>query len=393
NLSYFKSLNPPPDAPDFVAPIGAEGVFPGDVKFKIIGAVVRSVTIDGVKYFWHEYLLYNPMVGFRWLVHSDNHWNFVEPVNAAEVEDTHFYGGGAKVKYNGEEYKIFQDANAVVEYVKGEFYWRVEQGEMVRATDYVSPPRMLSREATSDEINWSLGTYMRVEDIEKIFGISGLPRPWGVAPNQPFTGRFYYTWGALPILILLVVGIFMIPMRGLTKTVLNQQLTLPAMANQGTEQTVSSQPFDLKANNNVRISASAQVNNSWADLDVDLYNEQNQEIESVNVPIEYYSGVEDGESWSEGDQNQEATISSPGAGKYTLQIHGTWEQWQQPIPIQVKVEQGVNRGVNFCCAFLILLIVPVLGFFRRFSFESARWRDSMFGSSGSSSSSSSDDDD
>ena len=33
-----------------------------------IGAVVRSVTFDGIKYYWHEYLLYNPMVGFRWLV-------------------------------------------------------------------------------------------------------------------------------------------------------------------------------------------------------------------------------------------------------------------------------------------------------------------------------------
>jgi Zn finger protein HypA/HybF involved in hydrogenase expression len=393
NLTYLKSLAPPANAPDFVAPIGAEGVFPGDVRFKIIGAVVRSVTIEGIKYFWHEYLLYNPMVGFRWLVHSDNHWNFVEPINPAEVEDTHFYGAGAKVKYNGEEYKNFQDAEAVVEYVKGEFYWRVEHGETVRATDYVNPPRMLSREATKDEVNWSLGTYVPVEDVERIFGISGLPRPWGVAPNQPFTGRFYYTWGALPLLLLMIVAIFMIPMRGITKTALNQQLALPPMANAGSEQTASSQAFDLTSNNNVRITASANVNNSWADLDVDLYNEQNQEIESVNVPIEYYSGVDDGESWSEGDQSPDATISSPGAGHYTLQVHGTWEQWQQPMNVQLKVEQGVNRGVNFLCAFLVLLIVPVLGFLRKFSFESARWRDSMFGSSGGSSSSGDDDSD
>ena len=391
NLSFFKSLSPPPEAPDFVAPVGAEGVFPGDVKFKIIGAVVRSVTVDGVKYFWHEYLLYNPMIGFRWLVHSDNHWNFVEPVNPAEVDANNMSAGGTAT-YNGETYKIFQDGQAVVEYVKGEFYWRVEQGETVRASDYVAPPRMLSREASKDEINWSLGTYMPVEDIEKIFGISGLPRPWGTAPNQPFNGRFYYTWGALPVLLLIVVAIFMIPMRGITKTVLNQQLTLPPMANQGAEQTVSSQPFELSSNRNVRISASANVNNTWADLDVDLYNEQNQETESVNVPIEYYSGVEDGESWSEGDQNPDATVSSPGASKYTLQVHGTWEQWQQPINLQIKVEQGVNRGVNFGCAFLVLLIVPVLGFFRKFTFESSRWRDSMFGSSGGGSGGSSSDD-
>ena len=68
---------------NFVLPIGAEGTFKDDVKFKIIGAVTRSVDIEGETYYWHEYLLYNPSIGFRWLVHSDNHWNFVESVNAA----------------------------------------------------------------------------------------------------------------------------------------------------------------------------------------------------------------------------------------------------------------------------------------------------------------------
>jgi len=391
NLTYFKALTPPPNAPDFVAPIGAEGTFPGDVKFKIIGAVVRSVTVDGIQYFWHEYLLYNPMVGFRWLVHSDNHWNFVEPVNPAEVEQSGMIGSGATVNYNGRTFKIFQDAPAVVEYVKGEFYWRVEQGETVQATDYVSPPMMLSREESNNEINWSAGTYMTNDEIEKIFGISGLPRPWGVAPNQPFTGRFYYTWGALPLLLLLVVAIFSIPLTGLTKTALSQEIVLPPMTNATTAQAVFSQPFDIRANGNVRITAGAQVDNSWADLDVDLINDQSQEVESVNVPVEYYSGVDDGEAWTEGDKSTDATLSSLPAGKYTLKVEGTWQNWQTQMPVSVKVEQNVNRGVNFCCAFIVLLIVPVLGFFRKFTFESSRWKDSMFSSSSSSGSDDSDD--
>lgn len=387
NLTYLKALNPLPNAPEFVAPIGAEGVFPGDVKFKIIGAVVRSVLIDGIHYYWHEYLLYNGQVGFRWLVHSDNHWNFVEPVNPADVAQDDIFSTGSTVSYNGQKYKIFQDAPAVVEYVKGEFYWRVEQGETVRAVDYVSPPQMLSQEISENEVNWSLGTYMTNDEIEKIFGITGLPRPWGVGPNQPFTGRFYYTWGALPLLLLLVVAVFMIPISGLTKTVLNQPIILPPMASATTEQIATSQAFDLKANQNIRITAGAQVDNSWADLDVDLYNEEShQEVESVNIPVEYYSGVDDGESWSEGGKSTDATLSSPGGGKYTLQVHGTWQNWQAQMPVTVKVEQGVNRGVNFCCAFLILLIMPILGLFRKMSFESGRWKDSMFSSSGTASS-------
>ena len=388
-LTYLKALNPPPDQPDFVAPVGAEGVFPGDVKFKIIGAVVRSVTIEGIKYYWHEYLLYASVVGFRWLVHSDNHWNFVEPVNPAEVEPL-----GTVANYNGNTFKIFQDAPAVVEYVKGEFYWRVEQGETVRAVDYVAAPLMLSQEISENEINWSIGTYMTNDEIEKIFGITGLPRPWGVAPNQPFTGRFYYTWGALPLLLLIVVAIFSIPLTGLTKTVLNQNIVLPPMANETTEQIGTSQQFDLKGNSNVRVTAGAQVDNSWASLDVDLVNEQTGAIaEEINIPIEYYSGVDDGESWSEGDKSTDATLSSVPAGKYTLHVHGTWQNWQAQMPVTVKVEQGVNRGVNFCCAFIILLVMPILGLFRKMSFESGRWKDSMFSSSGTASSDDSSSDD
>jgi hypothetical protein len=383
NLKFFRTLTPAPDQPEFVAPIGAEGTFAGDVKFKIIGAMVRSVTIEGIKYYWHEYLLYNPMIGFRWLVHSDNHWNFVEPVNPADVVQTGTIGAGNKVSYNGNTFKIFQDAPARVEYVKGEFYWRVEQGETVRAVDYVSPPLMLSQEISPNEINWSVGTYMTNEQIEGAFGISGLPRPWGVAPNQPFTGRFYYTWGALPLFLLFVVAVFMIPLSGLTKTVLNQEIVLPPLVNATTAQTVFSQQFELRPNSNVRITASAPVDNSWASLDVDLINDQSQEVESVEIPVEYYSGVEDGESWSEGDKSPDVTLSSLPGGQYTLRVEGTWEKWQNQMPVTVKVEQNVNRGVNFCCALLVLLIVPVLGLVRKISFESSRWKDSMFGGSSS----------
>ena len=125
----------------------------------------------------------------------------------------------------------------------------------------MSPPLMLSQEISQNEINWSVGTYMTNDEIEKIFGITGLPRPWGVAPNQPFTGRFYYTWGALPLLLLFIVAVFMIPFSGMTKTVLNQQIVLPPMANATTEQIAMSQPVDLKANQNIRITAGAKVDN------------------------------------------------------------------------------------------------------------------------------------
>jgi len=175
----------------------------------------------------------------------------------------------------------------------------------------------------------------------------------------------------------------MIPIAGLTNTVLSQDVSLPPMTNATTAQTAFSQQFDVKPNRNIRISASAPVSNSFAELDVDLVNEQSQEVESVNIPIEYYFGSDSDGSWSEGSKEQDAILSSLPAGKYTLRVEGTWQDWQQPMPVSLKVEQNVNRGVNFGCAFLVLLIVPVLGLFRKITFESRRWKDSMFSTSGS----------
>ena len=359
NLTYLHALAPRPDQQAFWLELGATGNFDG-LSYKVLGAVVRSVTIEGIKYFWHEYLLYEPVIGFRWLVHSDNHWNFVEPINAAEVDPPGFVTAGALATFGGTSYKVFQDAPAVVEYVQGEFYWRVEQGETVRAIDYVKAPLMLSQEVNAGEINWSLGKYKTNKEIETAFGISGLPKPWSVAPNQPFTGSFYYTWGLLPILALLAVAVVMVPLAGLSKTVLSQDVVLPPMANAQAAQTVFSQPFDIKANRNVRITRAAPVSNSFAELDVDLVNEQSQEVESVNIPIEYYFGSDSDGAWTEGSKNQDATLSSLPAGKYTLRVEGTWQDWQNQMPVTVKVDQNVNRGVNFICAIIALLIVPIL---------------------------------
>ncbi len=372
NLSWLKSLAPKPDAPQFVLPIGAEGTFKDNTKFKVIGAVVRSVTVEGIQYFWHEYLLYNPMIGFRWLTHSDNHWSFVEPINPADVVSV-----GTSISFNGQNFRIFQDAPATVQFVQGEFYWRVEQGETVRAIDFVNAPLMLSQEITNNEMNWSAGVYMTNAEIEKAFNITDLPKPWSVAPNQPFTGGFYIKYGFAMLALLFIVAIFMLPFSS-SSTVLNETVTLQPTTSVTTPQTVFSKQFELKGMRNVRITANAPVSNAYADLDIDLINEQSQEVESVNVPIEYYSGSDSDGAWTEGSTTQDATLSALPAGKYTLKVAGTWQKFNEPLNVSVKVEQNVSRGVNFCCAFVLLALLPIFGLIRKFTFESRKWSESMF---------------
>jgi hypothetical protein len=164
-------------------PMGSTGLI-DNVQWTVIGFLQRYVMYEGQRYNWTEYLLYEPAQGFRWLVNSDDHWNFVSPVPPGEVT-----GSGMQVNYQGRSFRLYQKGLATVAYVLGEFYWKIELDETADTKDYVAPPLMLSFEqsstVTSSEINISVGRYLPHDELEAAFGVRDLPRPWGVAPNQP----------------------------------------------------------------------------------------------------------------------------------------------------------------------------------------------------------------
>jgi hypothetical protein len=322
-------------------------------------------------------------------VTSDFHWSFVEPVAAGDVEASSMgeTTKGATVRYkgpgaaNGKTFKIFQHATGKVEHVKGEFYWRVEVGETALMTDYVNAPFMLSKEASgsknSSEVNWSLGTYLTRKEVEKAFDVKNLPIANNIAPNQLFPHKDLLSYSLAPLILLFIVSIFMIPFNG-SRKVGDYQFTLPPMANAQAEQIVFSQPFELNANRNVKITATAPTQNSWTSIDVDLVNEQNNAVESVPLDIEFYTGSDSDGPWSEGGIENSAVLSSVPAGRYSMRVAGSWGNWQQPQPVRIVIEQNASRGVNFFCALLLLSIVPLFTFIWYLTFESRRWGESMF---------------
>ena len=390
-LQFLKSLAPPSWQP--VIPLGSTGDVP-EGKMTVIGAMQRSVTIEGVTYFWSEYLLYNPQIGFRWLVNSDDHWNYVQAVPPGEVTESAKFAN-----YRGKNYKIFQDAQARVEYVFGEFYWKVEVGEQVRGVDYVAAPYMLSKEVSTiyisdradpskqrraaGEINWSLGTYVAVPQIEKTFGVKDLPRPSNIAPNQPYKHKWIYKYWLAFIALLLIVGFGAMVLSGSTKEVFTQTVNLGPLPNADGTQVFFSQPFELAGRRNIRIVGESPVQNTWVYLEGDLINDETGVVQSFPIDISYYQGVEDGESWTEGNQTDSAYTSAMPAGRYILRLEGQWERWQQPATVQIRIEQNVTHGFNLLVALIVLSIGPFAMLIYHISFERRRWSESMFTETGS----------
>jgi hypothetical protein len=397
-LQFLSALLPGKVVP--VIPIGSVGDFAG-TQLTIIGFMQRSVEFEGVRYFWEEYLLYNSQVGFRWLVRSDDHWNFVQTVSPGEVSDR------GKAAYLGpNRFRLFQDAVGRVEYVVGEFYWKVTVGETVYMADYIRPPQMLSKEVstvsgvapqeanpqtpqrkgkkgrtpkmTGEEVNWSLGTYVERKAVEKTFGVSGLPRPSTVAPNQVFPHKKVYKYWAILSLIAFVFGLFVVA-TGSRRLVYQESFTLQPMENaQKPHVLFIEQPIDLRARQNIRVSATANVNNSWLFIEGDFVEEATGVVQAFAVPVEYYHGVDGGESWTEGDLKPDVYVSALPAGKYTMRLEVSWEKWQSPASFSVTVMQGVPRVSHIFIALLLLSIIPVLVAWKHFSFARRRWKDSDY---------------
>ncbi|HEY9501474.1 MAG TPA: hypothetical protein VIR01_07605, partial [Pyrinomonadaceae bacterium] len=290
-------------------------------------------------------------------------------------------------------------APARVEVVLGEFYWKVETGEQVRGVDFVAAPYMLSKEVSTvyvsdpddasqtkratGEINWSLGTYIPVQQIEKTFSVTGLPRPSNVAPNQPYKHWWVYKYWLLFIGIVLLAGLLALVTSGSTKEVFSQTVTLPPLPNADGTQVFFSNPFELAGRRNIKIIGESPVQNTWVYLEGDLINDETGVVQSFPIEISYYQGVEDGESWTEGGQRDSATTSSMPGGRYILRLEGQWEKWQEPAVVAVKIEQNVTHGFNLILALIALSIGPIVMGIYHISFERRRWSESMFSTSGS----------
>jgi predicted RNA-binding Zn-ribbon protein involved in translation (DUF1610 family) len=382
NLRYLQTLKTG-KAVKPVIPLGSKGTI-DDHEYVIAGFMQRAVKFD-ILYYWTEYLLFNEQQGFRWLVHSDNHWSFVTPLRAGEVLDPSPNGVAKHIRYDGHSYRLFQDATARVTSVLGEFYWRVTVGESVDTVDYVRPPFGISKEITREgaqEINYSHARYMTTKEVEKAFGVENLQRPSMVGPIQPFNGvKLGGPW-ALMLLLLFAVTIYIAatkPRRVLVNRVFDvAEAPLPADATEmeRNARVLFTDPFELSGTENISVQGNADVSNSWMYVSGDLVNEATGELLDFELPIEFYSGVDGGERWSEGKRNRSAFLARPEKGTYVLRLETQWEPGKIPPKLHIVVREGVFRILHFVLALIAISIFPALAILRQISFETQRWKDS-----------------
>jgi len=367
--------------PELHVPIGAQGQFEG-VPYTVIGYLERCLKSD-TSSTWDEYLLYNSQVGYRWLTCGDDHWHFVETVPPGSVELQ-----GKNASYQGRSFRWFEQDTALVSCVLGEFYWKVDPGEQVWMTDYLRSPEMLSREIThggpdTGEISWSRAVYISAETIEKVFGLQQtLPRPAYAAPSQPSSFRRLYAWWAVMVGLTILLGLFF-QYHDRHQQVFHKTYLLPAVRQAGQAekpdvqpelaggdvsggtaaggdegQIFFSEPFEVRDRENIEIRLSASGTSFWLAVDGDLVDEQSGVVQEFSVPVEYYQGVSDGESWSEGSREASAFLSALPAGQYSLRIVGHHGPPNVPLSFEVSVYENVARTAHLLLALVAVSLIP-----------------------------------
>lgn len=154
---------------------------------------------DDEQSFWREYLLYNRMAGFAFLVDTREGWSLVRTLTGAPT----LARGGAS--WQNRAYDERWTYQAKTTHVLGEFYWPVKLDDRVRVTDYASKDGqyLLSREQQGREVTWSAGQTLDAATVQKAFGLS--------APAAQFTrdaSAFKNSGGTL--LRNIVIGLFLI---------------------------------------------------------------------------------------------------------------------------------------------------------------------------------------
>ncbi len=360
-------------------PLGTRGKLRG-TDYEVIGFQRRSTKVEGITYYWQEYVLFNPYKGIRYLSEYHGHWNDISVCKTLPAVDSVLGGSSLTANYLGETYKHFQSAEANTDFVLGEFPWQVRVGELAEVTDFVHPPRVLSSEKLRNEVTWSIGEYMYGREVWDAFKLPGVPpEAMGVYENQPSpaTTKVSGVWvafAAFAVFLLALMAGF--EMRAKKEPVLHETYQY-SRAESKSEPSFVTDVFELTGHpSTVEVKTYAPVSDHWIYLNYALINQDTGQAWDFGREVSYYSGYDSDGSWSEGKQNDAVVVPRVPPGHYYLRIEPEADPALPGIPYTVEVNRDVPVFGIYGIAFLALLVPAVIMSLRAYTFEWSRWSES-----------------
>lgn len=343
-------------------PIGSRGFLKGET-WEVIGFMRRKDKWCS----WEEYLLFNPWLGFRFLVSFRGHWSLVQILPGHYTNSV----------WNGESFKLFAREEVTTTDVLGEFYWRVKNGERATVSDHIAPPRVLSCEVMPglNEVTWSGGEYIDHLEVQKAFLRDGskLQAPSGPYLNQPNPHLTKWREVRGTFLIMLIgycILQFFFMGWGVEKNI--GQVHSAYSATQAV-QMITTQTFKVTGHRApLHISAaSVLAQDTYLGLKGKLIDNATKRSHEVAFPLTNYSTAL-------GGHVQRVTLTGIPAGEYYLALTPDASPALPAAKITFTMEHGGLFWSNFWLGLAGIILWPVWVLLRSGSFEKSRWMESDF---------------
>lgn len=354
---------------DFPLEIGDVGFLKGS-EYKVTGILVKNVHPD---YRWTEFILQNHENEFLYLSLSNGHW-----ILLTEMEEVfHVKDHPLALEHNGEDYDIFEYSDAKIINAQGFFDFELPQKNAIHLVEYIKPPFLISVERLHGVETSFYGEYIKKEEIKKAFKNITLPHQFGVNMVQP--GRFDLRNTAIIfcfIALLIITANWAIYKDQFQQNVFSDIVKFSEFDNKE----ITTNSFILNGGSApLTVKVATDVNNSWANLNVALVNEETNDEIYANKDIELYHGYSDGESWTEGSGSEEFNICGVKAGKYHLLLtpmKAPEDTTNAEMRINVVWNEPSSR--NAWMVIIGMIVIYLIIRFFRYSLEKERWADSSY---------------
>jgi hypothetical protein len=352
--------------------VGTKGKING-ITYQVMGFTVKR---EKYSYKWREYLLFNPFHGGAYLSEYDGHWNFItshigNPTQGSR--DFTFY-------HDNNPYRLYQKYSPRVLYAEGEFFIdEVYISEDSNVAEYISPPHSFISQFTDNRYEWLKGEYIDGKTVAEGFKIPSekMPKKTGFGYTQPIIRSFsesnlFTAIFAVVIFLVAIQGYFQTEAtheKVFSRTYYKKDLTQQKM--------FSTESFLLEGGTkSVQIEIQAPIDNDWFYADFSLIEESNGTEHEFSKEVEYYHGVDGGDSWSEGSTRGEAFLSRIPEGRYHINIYPQFSFNSEYFAIEVYRNEPIYS--NFFVSLLLLALFPIFYFVRRYYKEKKRWSDSDY---------------
>lgn len=357
-----------PEVNNFTFKIGAKGILKG-IEYTVTGAIVKKVSIS---YMWTEYILKSSKGDFVYLSESDGNWIFL-----TEMEDKFdIKKHPSVIRYNNCNFDLYEYCDVEIENAQGYFDFSLPTRK-IHMVEYIQPPLMISIERINDDETAFLGEYITKGEIRKGFPNVNLPYQTGVNITEPFYFDLINTAIIFCVCALMIIfSNWYIYKDQAQETVFNKTIAFTDFDNKS----FTSESFSVKGGSApMSIHVSTDVDNSWANVDVALVDEKSNDEIHANKDIEYYSGYEDGESWTEGSPFENFNICGVKEGKYHLLItpaKAPEDLRNNAMTIKVVWNEPSSRNAWLVIIFMIAVFLLIR--FVKINFEKKRWADSSY---------------